>query len=192
MRMKSMTINRCIWANASAAETKYHDEEWGVPIHDDRLLFESLILESAQSGLSWSTILKKREGYRKAFDQFDVKKIALYSETKIAALLQNKDIVRNQLKIHATVINAQRVIEIQAKHGSFDAYLWSFVNGQPINNQWQQHTDIPATSAESDAMSKSLKKNGFKFIGPTTSYAFMQATGMVNDHVTSCFRHQQC
>ena len=190
VKTKSVT-KRCAWANASAAETQYHDEEWGVPIHDDRLLFESLILESAQSGLSWTTILNKREGYRKAFDNFDVQKVAQYSEAKIQTLLQDASIVRNKLKINATVNNALRIIEIQAEYGSFDAYLWSFVDGKPINKQWRAHTNVPSTSVISDAMSKSLKQKGFKFIGSTTCYAFMQAVGMVNDHVVSCFRQPQ-
>lgn len=162
-----------------------------MPVHDDRLLFESLILESAQSGLSWSTILKKREGYRKAFDNFDVHKISAYSEAKIQALLQDKSIVRNKLKIRATINNAKCVIGMQAEHGSFDAYIWSFVNGEPIKNKWQQRTDVPTTTLASDMMSKSLKKNGFKFIGSTTCYAFMQAIGMVNDHFVSCFRYNE-
>ncbi|PCI53595.1 MAG: DNA-3-methyladenine glycosylase I [Methylophilaceae bacterium] len=187
-----MTVNRCEWANASALEAQYHDEEWGMPLHDDRLLFESLILESAQSGLSWATILRKREGYRQAFDHFDVQKVSKYSEEKIQTLLQNPAIVRNKLKVNATVINAQRIIAIQAEYGSFNQYIWSFVSGKPINKQWEALSDVPATTAESEAMSKALKQKGFKFIGPTTCYAFMQAIGMVNDHVVSCFRHSEC
>lgn len=184
--------DRCSWANASPAETQYHDTEWGVPVHDDRLLFECLTLESAQSGLSWATILNKREGYRKAFDHFDVQKVAAYSETKFQTLLHDASIVRHKLKINATINNAQRIIEIQAEHGSFDAYIWSFVNGQTINNQWRAHTNVPSRTAISDTMSKSPKQKGFKFIGSTTCYAFMQAVGMVNDHMASCFRHTQC
>jgi DNA-3-methyladenine glycosylase I len=180
---------RCEWANGSALEIQYHDTEWGVPIHDDRLLFEALTLEGAQAGLSWATILKKRQGYRLAFDDFDIKKIAQYSPGKIELLLQNPAIIRNKLKVNATVINAQRMLAIQADYGSFDAFIWSFVDGKPINNQRQQHGDMPATSAQSEVMSKALKKHGFKFIGSTTCYAFMQATGMVNDHVTNCFKH---
>ena len=191
MKTKNVT-KRCAWANTSAAETQYHDEEWGVSIHNDRLLFESLILESAQSGLSWATILNKREGYRKAFDNFDMQKVAQYSEAKIQTLLQDASIVRNKLKIKATVNNAQCVINIQAEYGSFDTYLWSFVDGKPTNKQWRAHTNVPRTSVISDAMSKSLKQKGFKFIGSTTCYAFMQAVGMVNDHVVSCFRQPQC
>jgi DNA-3-methyladenine glycosylase I len=185
-------IQRCKWANASPAETQYHDTEWGVPLHDDRLLFEFLILEGAQAGLSWSTILNKREAYRQAFDDFDIEKVAHYSEKKIQALLQNKGIVRNKLKINAAVNNAQRVIEVQAEYGSFDAYIWSFVNGKPIRNHWQTQADVPANTEVSDAMSKSLKQKGFKFVGSTICYAFMQATGMVNDHEVSCFRHSEC
>ena len=187
-----MTMSRCEWASASAVEAKYHDEEWGVPLHDDRLLFEFLILEGAQAGLSWATILNKREAYRQAFDHFDIQKVANYSKEKIESLLQNKGIVRNKLKINAAVNNANRVLEIQAEHGSFDAYIWSFVDGKPIKNQWQKQADIPANTAVSDTMSKSLKQKGFKFIGSTICYAFMQATGMVNDHVISCFRHPEC
>ena len=148
-------------------------------------------MESAQSGLSWATILNKREGYRKAFDDFDVQKIARYSEAKIQTLLQDTGIVRNRLKVNATVTNAQRVIDIQAEYGSFDAYIWAFVDGKTINKQWRQHANIPSSTPISDSMSKSLKQKGFKFIGSTTCYAFMQAVGMVNDHVVSCFRHSQ-
>lgn len=192
MRPKVMMIHRCDWANASEIEAKYHDEEWGVPIHDDRLLFEALTLESAQAGLSWATILNKRQGYRRAFDNFDIESVANYSTAKISALLEDTGIVRNKLKINATVINAQRILAIQAEHGSFDAFIWSFVNGTPINSRRQQLTDIPSKSSESDIMSKALKKNGFKFIGSTTCYAFMQAVGIVNDHLVTCFRHSQC
>ncbi len=185
-------ILRCEWANASPAEATYHDEEWGVPLHDDRLLFEFLILEGAQAGLSWSTILNKREAYRKAFDHFDIQTVANYTADKVESLLQNKGIVRNKLKINAAINNAQRAIEVQAEYGSLDAYLWSFVDGKTITNQWQEHADIPANTLASDNMSKNLKKKGFKFVGSTICYAFMQATGMVNDHVVSCFRHSEC
>ncbi len=184
-------MNRCEWASSNPLETKYHDEEWGVPVHDDRLLFEMLILEGAQAGLSWVTILKKRAGYLEAFDQFDIQKIATYSDKKIAQLLENPNIVRNKLKVNATVVNAKCVLEIQQEYGSFDAYIWSFVNGKPIQNQWQQLSDVPSKTDVSDKMSKSLKKKGFKFIGSTTCYAFMQAVGMVNDHVVSCFRYSE-
>ncbi len=182
-------MKRCEWANSNPLETKYHDEEWGVPVHDDRLLFEMLTLEGAQAGLSWATILKKRAGYLEAFDQFDIQKIATYSDKKIAQLLENPNIVRNKLKVNATVVNAQCVLELQQEYGSFDAYIWSFVDGKPIQNQWQSLSEVPSKTAISDEMSKSLKKKGFKFIGSTTCYAFMQAVGMVNDHVVSCFRH---
>lgn len=184
--------NRCEWANASPAEAAYHDAEWGVPIHDDRLLFEMLTLEGAQAGLSWATILNKRENYRKSFDNFDIQTVANYSKANIQALLQDTGIVRNKLKVNATVVNAQRILVIQSEYGNFDTFIWSFVGGKTINYQRAQLFDVPATSPESDAMSKSLKKHGFKFIGSTTCYAFMQAAGMVNDHVISCFRHQQC
>lgn len=184
-------MNRCEWANSNPLETIYHDEEWGVPVHDDRLLFEMLILEGAQAGLSWATILKKRAGYLEAFENFEVEKVATYSEQKIAELLKNPNIVRNKLKVNATVVNAKRVLEIQKEYGSFDAYIWSFVDGKPIQNQWQQLSDVPAKTERSDKMSKSLKKKGFKFIGSTTCYAFMQAAGMVNDHVVSCFRYSE-
>ncbi len=192
MRLKAMTTHRCEWANASEIEAKYHDEEWGVPIHDDQMLFEALTLESAQAGLSWSTILNKRQGYRRAFDNFDIETVANYSTAKILALLEDKGIIRNKLKINATVNNAQRILVIQAEYGSLDAFIWSFVNGKPINKKYQQLTDIPSKSVESDVMSKALKKNGFKFIGSTTCYAFMQAVGMVNDHLVTCFRHSEC
>ncbi len=192
MRLKAMTTHRCEWANASKIEAKYHDEEWGVPIHDDQMLFEALTLESAQAGLSWSTILNKRQGYRRAFDNFDIETVANYSTAKILALLEDKGIIRNKLKINATVNNAQRILVIQAEYGSLDAFIWSFVNGKPINKKYQQLTDIPSKSVESDIMSKVLKKNGFKFIGSTTCYAFMQAVGMVNDHLVTCFRHSEC
>lgn len=192
MLLKSTMIHRCDWANASNAEAKYHDEEWGFPVHDDRLLFEALTLEGAQAGLSWATILNKRQGYRSAFDNFDIETVAHYSAKNIDALLQDSGIVRNKLKINATIINAQRILAMQAEHGSFDAFIWSFVNGKPINHRRQQFSDIPSQSAESDLMSKTLKKNGFKFIGSTTCYAFMQAVGMVNDHLVTCFRHSEC
>ena len=184
-------MNRCEWANSNQLEIEHHDEEWGVPVHDDRLLFEMLILEGAQSGLSWATILQKRNGYLKAFNNFDALKISKYSENKIEKLLQDPGIVRNKLKINATVTNANRFLEIQKKYGSFDKYIWSFVKGKPINNKWKKLSDIPSSSPESDNMSKSLKKKGFKFIGPTTCYAYMQAIGMINDHVVSCFRYSE-
>jgi DNA-3-methyladenine glycosylase I len=189
--MNQTTMSRCEWANGSALLIQYHDAEWGVPVHDDHLLFEALTLEGAQAGLSWATILNKREGYRQAFDDFDIQTVALYSAEKVESLLQNPAIIRNKLKVNATVINAQRILAVQAEYGSFDAFIWSFVDGKPIHNQWQQHSDIPATSAISDWMSKTLKKHGFQFIGSTTCYAFMQAVGMVNDHTKNCFRHDR-
>lgn len=184
-------MKRCEWANANPLETKHHDEEWGVPVHDDRLLFEMLILESAQSGLSWATILQKREGYLKAFNNFDAKKIARFSDKKIASLMNDTGIVRNKLKINATIENAKQFLAIQKEYGSFDHYIWSFVNGKPINNQWKTGAEVPSSSEESEAMSKDLKKRGFKFVGPTTCYAYMQAVGMVNDHLVSCFRYKE-
>lgn len=182
-------MHRCDWANKSQSEIAYHDAEWGVPVHDDRLLFEMLTLESAQSGLSWVTILNKRAGYRQAFDDFDVQKIAQYSQDKIDDLLQNTHIVRNKLKINATVNNAQRCIEIQQQYGSFNQFIWSFVGFKPIINHWETMAEVPTTSPESDAMSQALKAKGFKFIGSTTCYAYMQGVGMVNDHLVGCFRY---
>lgn len=184
-------MNRCTWSLNTPHETHYHDTEWGVPVHDDRLLFEFLILEGAQAGLSWSTILAKREGYRRAFDHFDVETVAGYDTAKITALLADAGIVRNKLKIHAAITNAQAFIKVQAAFGSFDAYIWRFVDGKPIQNTWRQHTDIPATTAISDVLSKDLKQRGFKFVGSTICYAHMQATGMVNDHTVTCFRHAE-
>jgi len=182
-------MKRCDWANTNPLEVEHHDDEWGVPVHDDRLLFEMLILEGAQSGLSWATILQKRAGYLKAFDNFDAVKIAKYSDKKIEKLLQNPGIVRHKLKINATVENARRFLEVQKEYGSFDAFIWSFVGAKPINNAWKNASDVPSCSPVSDEMSKQLKKKGFKFIGSTTCYAYMQAVGMVNDHLVSCFRY---
>lgn len=180
--------SRCEWAGVNHAEyIAYHDTEWGVPVHDDRLLFEFLILEGAQAGLSWLTILKKRENYRKAFDGFDVRKIARYNDKKIAALLADAGIVRNRLKVAAAVKNAQAFLAVQKEFGSFDAYIWGFVGGKPIKNARQSLKDVPAKTAESDAMSKDLMKRGFKFVGSTICYAFMQAVGMVDDHTVGCF-----
>jgi len=180
-------MKRCDWANGNVLESKYHDGEWGVPVHDDRLLFEMLTLESAQAGLSWSTILAKREGYKKTFDNFDVQKVAKYSEKKIELLLQNPDIVRNKLKVNATIINAKIILEIEKEYGSLDTYLWSFVEGVTIQNSWKKASEVPASTGLSDTMSKAMKKRGFKFVGTTICYAFMQATGMVNDHLVDCF-----
>lgn len=184
-------MKRCDWANSSVLEIKHHDDEWGIPVHDDRLLFEMLILEGAQSGLSWATILQKREGYLQAFAKFDAKKIAKYTDNEIEKLLQNPAIVRNKLKIIATIENSKRFLEIQSEFKSFDKYIWSFVEGKPVNNAWKKQADVPTSSPESDAMSKNLKKRGFKFVGPTTCYAYMQAVGMVNDHLVTCFRHPE-
>jgi len=179
---------RCGWVNGgNQLYHDYHDNEWGVPVHDDHLLFEFLILEGAQAGLSWATVLNKREGYRKAFDNFDINKISRYDQDKIDLLLQNPEIIRNKLKVNATVVNAGLVLKIQKEFGSFDAYIWQFVDGKVIQNKWKEMSEVPASTFLSDAMSKDLKKRGFKFIGTTTCYAFMQATGMVNDHLIDCF-----
>jgi DNA-3-methyladenine glycosylase I len=183
-------ITRCGWAT-SESMIAYHDKEWGVPVHDDRLLFEFLVLEGAQAGLSWSTILNKRENYRKAFDNFDAQKIAKYDTRKIKKLLADPGIVRNKLKIAAAVQNAKAFLAVQKEFGNFDAYIWSFVNNQPIRNKFKKMKDVPARTPESDAMSKDLLKRGFKFAGSTICYAFMQAVGMVNDHMVDCFRHDQ-
>lgn len=183
-------MKRCEWAKGSDLYRAYHDNEWGVEVHDDRVLFEFLVLEGAQAGLSWSTILKKREGYRRAFDNFDVRKIAAYREDTIAALLTNTKIVRNRLKINSVVTNAQAFLKVQEAFGSFDTYIWRFVKGTPIQNAWKNMDEIPANTPESHAMSTDLKKRGFTFVGPTICYAFMQAVGMVNDHVTGCFRYK--
>ncbi len=179
---------RCPWAK-TPLEIAYHDKEWGVPLHDDRALFELLILEGAQAGLSWSTILNKRENYRAAFDRFDVRKIARYDDERIAKLLLNPGIVRNRLKVRAAVENAKAFLQTQKEFGSFDAYLWSLVDGRPIRNKWRSMGQAPATTPQSDAMSKDLTERGFRFVGPTICYAFMQAAGMVNDHLVTCFRY---
>ena len=184
-------IKKCGWALSSPLEERYHDLEWGVPVHDDRLLFEFLILEGAQAGLSWVTILKKREEYRKAFDNFNAGIIARYDENKINSLLANPGIVRNKLKVNSTVINARAFLEVQECFGSFDEYIWLFVDYRPFHNAWKTAADIPVSSRLSQLMSKDLKKRGFKFVGSTICYAFMQATGMVNDHTTDCFRHKE-
>ena len=181
---------RCQWCGDDPLYQKYHDEEWGVPVFDDRHLFEMLILEGAQAGLSWITILKRRDSYRQAFDNFDASKIALYNKKKEQELLQNEGIIRNKLKVKAAIINAQNFLEIQKEFGSFSKYIWSFVGGTPIVNSWKSLSEIPGTTKESDAMSKDLKKRGFKFVGSTICYAFMQAVGMVNDHTTDCFRYK--
>ena len=184
-------MKRCDWAESKPLDMAYHDAEWGVPVHDDRLLFEMLILEGAQAGLSWSTILNKRTGYREAFDNFEAQKIAAYTPRRIEKLLGNPGIVRHRLKIAATVENAKRFLAVQDEFGSFDAFIWSFVGGQPLDNQRTSSAEVPSSSVESSAMSKHLKKRGFKFVGSTTCYAYMQAVGMVNDHLTSCFRYSE-
>ncbi len=180
---------RCAWADASKIERDYHDEEWGMPVHDDRLLFEFLILEGAQAGLSWSTVLNKRAGYKEAFDNFEAKKVAKYTKAKISKLLLNPEIIRNRLKVNSTITNAKAFLEVQKEFGSFDKYVWQFVGGKTIRNTWQDITEIPTSTQESDKMSKDLKQRGFKFVGTTICYAFMQAVGMVNDHTQDCFRY---
>jgi len=181
---------RCAWCLSDPLYIRYHDEEWGVPLHDDTRLFEMLILEGAQAGLSWLTILKRREGYREAFDRFNAKKIARYDKKKMATLLKNPGIIRNRLKIAATVANAQAFLHVQKEYGSFDRYIWSFVSGEPKRMRRENHKQLPAQTSESETMSKDLKKRGFRFVGPTICYAFMQAVGMVNDHAAECFRYK--
>jgi DNA-3-methyladenine glycosylase I len=181
---------RCGWATNELL-ARYHDEEWGVPVHDDRLLFEFLILEGAQAGLSWETILRKREHYRRVYDRFDPAKVARYRPAKVERLMQDPGIVRNRAKIEASILNARLVVEVQCEQGSFDAYIWGFVGDKPIVNRRRSLSEIPATTPESDAMSKALKKRGFKFVGSTICYAFMQAVGMVNDHEVRCFRYAE-
>ena len=183
--------HRCDWCTGTKIERRYHDEEWGVPLHDDRKLFEFLLLDGAQAGLSWLTILNKREGYRAAFDNFDPYKIAEYGEDKVAELLNNPAIVRNRLKVASAIRNARGFLEVQAEFGSFDRFIWQFTDGETIQNSWRLMQDIPARTAEAEAMSKELKRRNFNFIGPTICYAFMQAAGMVNDHVIDCFRYEQ-
>ncbi|MGA9667358.1 MAG: DNA-3-methyladenine glycosylase I [Gallionella sp.] len=182
---------RCAWAGDDVLYRKYHDTEWGVPLHDDRRLFEFLILEGAQAGLSWITILRKRDNYRAAFDGFDAARIARYDAGKIESLLLDAGIVRNRLKVQSSIVNAQRYLEAQEEFGSFDDFIWQFVGGRTRQNGRRSLADIPASTQESDAMSKELKRRGFKFVGSTICYAFMQATGMVNDHTTNCFRHKE-
>lgn len=184
-------LHRCAWA-AKDIFHEYHDQEWGVPVHDDRLHFEFLVLEGAQAGLSWATILNRREGYRRAFDQFDPKKVARYTEKRIEKLLKDPGIIRNRLKVRSAVKNAKAFLEVQAEFGSFDTYIWQFVDGRPIQNRWKTMTDLPATSERSDTLSKDLKARGFSFVGSTIIYAHMQAIGMVNDHETKCFRYREC
>lgn len=184
-------MKRCEWVGEEPLYCAYHDEEWGVPNFDDQHLFEMLILEGAQAGLSWITILKKRTNYRQAFDHFKAEKIARYTPRKVEALLQNPGIVRNRLKVNATIVNAQRYLDVVNEHGSFSDFIWQFTDGRPIVNAWKTLKQVPVTTKESDAMSKALKKRGFKFVGSTICYAYMQAVGMVNDHTTDCFRYRE-
>ncbi|WP_250433279.1 DNA-3-methyladenine glycosylase I [Hanstruepera flava] len=186
-----MIKHRCNWCVGDELYETYHDKEWGVPVYDDDTIFEFLILETFQAGLSWITILKKRENFRKAFDNFDYQKIAKYQQPKIESLLQDAGIVRNKLKVNATVTNAQAFMKIQDEFGSFSKYIWDFVGGKPIKNSWKTMSAVPATTAISDTISKDLKKRGFKFVGSTVIYAHMQATGMVNDHIISCYRYKE-
>lgn len=186
-----MSKHRCGWCIGDELYESYHDEEWGVPVKDDDTIFEFLILETFQAGLSWITVLKKRDNFRKAFDTFDYKKIAKYDEAKIASLLQDEGIIRNKLKVRATVSNAIAFMKVQDEFGSFSKYVWDFVDGKPIKNKIQHYKDAPANTVISDALSKDLKKRGFKFVGSTVVYAYMQATGMVNDHEVNCFRYEQ-
>lgn len=185
-----MEKNRCSWAK-HPLEIQYHDEEWGVPVHDDSKHFEFLLLDTFQAGLSWLTVLKKRENFRKAFDNFDFDLISEYNESKVHDLLQDAGIIRNKLKISATINNAQAFMRLRAEYGSFDKYIWSFVNGKTIQNRWENIEDVPVTTSESDAMSKDLKKKGFRFVGSTTCYAYMQAAGLVNDHLVNCFQYNR-
>ena len=182
---------RCPWCGTDPLYVQYHDEEWGVPVYDDQVLFAKLILDGAQAGLSWITILRKRENYYRAFDNFDPVRMAAYDEAKLAALLADPGIVRNRLKIRAAVQNAQAYLRIQAEEGGFSDFLWQFVGGRPIQNNWRTLADFPAKTAESEAMSKALRRRGFNFVGPTICYAFMQAVGMVNDHTVDCFRYEE-
>ena len=182
-------MKRCAWVTSEPLYIEYHDQDWGVPVYDDRLLFEMLCLEGAQAGLSWWTILQKRENYRKAFANFDAKKIVKFSEEKLEALREDKGIVRNKLKIQSVVTNAKAFLKIQEQHGSFSEYIWSFVNHKPIVNEWKTKEEVPVTNEISEKMSKQLKKDGFKFVGSTICYSYMQAVGMINDHTLDCFRH---
>ena len=187
--MAAKRVVRCNWAGDDPLYVRYHDEEWGVPVHADRVLFEFLLLEGAQAGLSWITILKKRENYRRAFDGFDPEKIARYRPARLRKLLADPGIVRNRLKVESAVGNAKAFLEVREEHGSFDAYVWRFVGGRPIQNRWRTVKQVPASTADSDAMSKDLKQRGFRFVGSTICYAFMQAVGMVDDHTVNCFRY---
>jgi len=190
MKSSNATITRCHWAG-NDVNIRYHDEEWGVPVHDEHTWFEFLILEGAQAGLSWETVLRKRARYREVFDNFDPEKVAYYNATKVGALLADPGIIRNRLKIAATITNAHAFLKVQQEFGSFDAYIWRFVGGKPKHNAWKAHKKVPARTPESDALSKDLQKRGFRFVGSTICYALMQATGLVNDHVVECFRYPQ-
>lgn len=183
---------RCPWSQSDPLYHRYHDDEWGVPCYDDKLLFEFLVLESAQAGLSWITVLRKRENYRKAFSDFDANKVARYNSRSVSRLINDAGIVRNRLKIESAISNARLFLELQDSHGSFSNYLWGFLDGKPIQNVWRSLDQIPATTPQSDAISKDMKQRGFRFFGSTICYAHMQAMGMVNDHLTSCFRHEEC
>lgn len=185
-----MNRNRCEWVTEDKIYIDYHDYEWGIPTHDDRALFEMLSLEGAQAGLSWITILKRRANYQKAFDNFVPEIVSKYDEKKIDVLLANEGIIRNRLKVRSVVTNAQAFLQVQETFGSFDRYIWQFVDGAPLFNSWETHAEVPATTEQSERMSKDLKKRGFKFVGPTICYAFMQATGMVNDHTKDCFKYE--
>ena len=188
---KAARQKRCSWCGKDALYVAYHDQEWGVPLHDEQKLFEFLILEGAQAGLSWLTILKKRDAYRKAYYQFDIEKVARFNSRSIERLMNNSGIVRNRLKIEASINNARAFLEVQNEFGSFDKFIWQYVDHQAIQNQWKRLRDIPTSTRESEQMSEDLQQRGFRFVGPTICYAFMQAVGMVNDHVTGCFRHKQ-
>jgi DNA-3-methyladenine glycosylase I len=180
---------RCPWPTADLLYLRYHDEEWGVPLHDDRRLFEFLVLEGAQAGLSWITVLRKRAAYRKAFERFDARKIAAYDARRVAALLRDPGIIRNRGKVESAIVNARAFLEVRGEVGSFDRYVWSFVGGRPIQNRWRTMKQVPVQTREAEAMSRDLKRRGFRFVGPTMCYSFMQAVGMVNDHLVDCFRH---
>ncbi len=191
--MRRKAPGRCPWSEGvSDAYLAYHDTEWGVPVHDEHTHFEFLILEGAQAGLSWSTILHRREGYRRAFAGFDPARVARFTPARMAKLVQDTGIIRNRLKIEAAVSNARAFLEIQAAVGSFDAYVWQFVDGRPLVNRWRHQSEVPATSPVSDALSRDMKKKGFRFVGSTTLYAHLQATGLINDHLVDCFRHREC
>lgn len=189
--IKLKGTKRCEWCGADPIYVKYHDREWGVPVHNDRKLFEFLVLEGAQAGLSWLTVLKRREGYRKAFAEFDAEKVARFTEKRIERLLQDPGIIRNRQKVEAAVANARAFLKVQEEFGSFDSYSWRFVGGKRIVNRWRRDSELPATSKESDSFSRDLKQRGFKFVGSTIIYAHMQAVGMVNDHVVTCFRYKE-